>query len=574
MRSARAARGRRAAAPWSRDDMRVRARGRGDASPSLLGAVRSPASRRSIRIRCCARTGVAVEAALALCAAGDRAGAVRARARGGAARLRPHGCSCLTRCGSTASRYTLSGAHAAGARRRQSARPRRGRDGRARGRLGQRQVDPAARRLRPRAALLRRDACRSRARLGPRHARRGARAARRRGRARAPGPGGADRDERRARGDRAAAREPRACAAQRSRARSRRRRSRSASPICSSAPSDTLSGGELQRVALAAALAARPGLLLLDEPTSQLDPVAAEELLAQLRRLNEDHGTTVVLAEQRLERCLAAADRVIALEHGRVACDAAAGRVSWSGRRAGARSWCRPAARMISLAGLDPLPVTVKQARSRCAAPAWPRSAPLGGAGAAPRPRACAAGGAKAPAPRSRSQDVWVEWDDGSGGTVTALRGLDLELQRGRDGRAAGPQRRREEHAAARGRRGRAAGPGRRARRAATWRCCVQTPVRLPAARTRRGRAARGRGGRGAAGAGARSPRRCATRATSRAASGSGSRSAVVLAGRGIGGGAPPAVVALDEPTRGMDQQRKRDLAERIAAARRGRARP
>ena len=60
-------------------------------------------------------------------------------------------------------------------------------------------------------------------------------------------------------------------------------------------PVRTLSGGELQRVALAAALAARPGLLLLDEPTSQLDPVAAEELLAQLRRLNEDHGTTVVL---------------------------------------------------------------------------------------------------------------------------------------------------------------------------------------------------------------------------------------------------------------------------------------
>ena len=66
-----------------------------------------------------------------------------------------------------------------------------------------------------------------------------------------------------------------------------------------------LSGGELQRVALGAALAGRPRLLVLDEPTSQLDPVAGDELLALLRRLNEEWGTTIMLAEHRLERCLA-----------------------------------------------------------------------------------------------------------------------------------------------------------------------------------------------------------------------------------------------------------------------------
>src|SRR6185312_124268 len=71
---------------------------------------------------------------------------------------------------------------------------------------------------------------------------------------------------------------------------------------------DTLSGGELQRVALAAALATRPGLVLLDEPTSQLDPVAGDELIWLLRRLNEEWGVAVLLAEHRLERCLAAAD--------------------------------------------------------------------------------------------------------------------------------------------------------------------------------------------------------------------------------------------------------------------------
>src|SRR5439155_10923260 len=79
---------------------------------------------------------------------------------------------------------------------------------------------------------------------------------------------------------------------------------------------DSLSGGELQRVALAAALAHRPGLLVLDEPTSQLDPVAGDELIWLLRRLNEEWGTAVLVAEHRLERCLPAADRVLALACG------------------------------------------------------------------------------------------------------------------------------------------------------------------------------------------------------------------------------------------------------------------
>ena len=85
---------------------------------------------------------------------------------------------------------------------------------------------------------------------------------------------------------------------------------------------DTLSGGELQRVAIAAAMVHDPPLLVLDEPTSQLDPVAGDELVWQLRRLNEDWGTAVVMAEHRLERCLPAADRVIAMVEGEIACDA------------------------------------------------------------------------------------------------------------------------------------------------------------------------------------------------------------------------------------------------------------
>jgi energy-coupling factor transporter ATP-binding protein EcfA2 len=120
-----------------------------------------------------------------------------------------------------------------------------------------------------------------------------------------------------------------------------------------------LSGGELQRVALGAALAGRPQLLLLDEPTSQLDPVAGDELLAVLRRVNEEWGTAVLVAEHRLERCLPAADRVIALRDGAVAFDGAPDAFA---------AWAPPelqppVTRLCALAGVPDRPATVKGAR-------------------------------------------------------------------------------------------------------------------------------------------------------------------------------------------------------------------
>jgi energy-coupling factor transporter ATP-binding protein EcfA2 len=74
---------------------------------------------------------------------------------------------------------------------------------------------------------------------------------------------------------------------------------------------DTLSGGERQRVAIAAALAFRPNILVLDEPTSQLDPQSAEDVLQALVRLNTDLGLTVLVAEHRLERVLPFVDRLV-----------------------------------------------------------------------------------------------------------------------------------------------------------------------------------------------------------------------------------------------------------------------
>lgn len=78
-----------------------------------------------------------------------------------------------------------------------------------------------------------------------------------------------------------------------------------------------LSGGELQRVCLASALALEPRLLLLDEPTSQLDPAGAETFLAAVA----ETGCAVVLSEQRVGRALDAADRVLYLEEGRLLFD-------------------------------------------------------------------------------------------------------------------------------------------------------------------------------------------------------------------------------------------------------------
>jgi energy-coupling factor transport system ATP-binding protein len=78
----------------------------------------------------------------------------------------------------------------------------------------------------------------------------------------------------------------------------------------------TLSGGERQRVAIAAVLALRPRLLLLDEPTSQLDPTGAEALLAAIQRLRSEENITILIAEHRLERLLPVVSAVIGVDAG------------------------------------------------------------------------------------------------------------------------------------------------------------------------------------------------------------------------------------------------------------------
>ncbi len=79
-----------------------------------------------------------------------------------------------------------------------------------------------------------------------------------------------------------------------------------------------LSGGQKQLLNLASIMAMQPTVLILDEPTSQLDPIAAADFLNTVRKINLELGTTVILSEHRLEEVFPAADRVVVVEGGRI----------------------------------------------------------------------------------------------------------------------------------------------------------------------------------------------------------------------------------------------------------------
>ena len=319
---------------------------------------------------------------------------------------------------------------------------------------------------------------------------------------------------------------------------------------------DTLSGGELQRVALAAALVGRPRLVLLDEPTSQLDPVAGDELVGLLRRLNEEWGLTVVIAEHRLERCLAAADRVLALVEGRIVFDGAPGDfLHWA--LASDDALATPAARLFDLAGLRPAPVGVKAARAQLVRHGVELLAGSGGEAAVDADAPPNASGRGSRSPGLEVADLWVELDDG-GGPRDVLRGIDLVLEPG-------------QRVALMGRNG--AGKTTLLRAAAGLLEAVRGRVSAPRGcallaqspgdllvRERVCDELPGEAGRQAL---ASVGLEWAAEADPRDLSG-GERQrlalALVMAGR-TEDGRLPGLIALDEPTRGMDRARKEDLA-------------
>ncbi|MGW1282510.1 ABC transporter ATP-binding protein [Streptomyces sp. NPDC001118] len=125
-------------------------------------------------------------------------------------------------------------------------------------------------------------------------------------------------------------------------------------------PIATLSGGQRQRVAIGSVLTPHPQVLVLDEPTSALDPAAAEEVLAVLQRLVHDLGTTVLLAEHRLERVIHYADRVVLLPG-----PGEAAVVGTPSEVMAVSPVFPPVVDLGRLAGWSPLPLTVRDARRR-----------------------------------------------------------------------------------------------------------------------------------------------------------------------------------------------------------------
>ena len=131
-------------------------------------------------------------------------------------------------------------------------------------------------------------------------------------------------------------------------------------PVCE------LSGGQKQLVNLASVMALEPSVLLLDEPTSQLDPIAATDFLSTLGRINRELGTTIILSEHRLEDALALSTNVVFLERGRVLDTGTASEVGSRLKAAGSDMFSAMPVPMRIYAGVPndlPCPVTVAQGR-------------------------------------------------------------------------------------------------------------------------------------------------------------------------------------------------------------------
>ena len=127
-----------------------------------------------------------------------------------------------------------------------------------------------------------------------------------------------------------------------------------------------LSGGQKQLLNLASVMAMQPSVLILDEPTSQLDPIAASDFLATLGRINRELGTTIILTEHRLEDAFPLATRVAVMEEGRLLCSGTPAEVGAALRTSGHTMFLAMPTAMRVWAAVEQngsCPVTVREGR-------------------------------------------------------------------------------------------------------------------------------------------------------------------------------------------------------------------
>ncbi|QDO39817.1 ATP-binding cassette domain-containing protein [Streptomyces sp. RLB3-17] len=189
-------------------------------------------------------------------------------------------------------------------------------------------------------------------------------------------------------------------------------------------PIATLSGGQQQRVAIGSVLTPHPRVLVLDEPTSALDPAAAEEVLAVLQRLVHDLGTTVLMAEHRLERVIQYADQVALFPS-----PGAAPTLGTPSEIMAVSPVYPPVVDLGRLADWSPLPLTVRDARRR-AGSLRERLTELVPKPRTPQPRTSRATAPRATVPRTAvpraTAPASIEALAVRHGRVEALRRVDL----------------------------------------------------------------------------------------------------------------------------------------------------
>ena len=183
-----------------------------------------------------------------------------------------------------------------------------------------------------------------------------------------------------------------------------------------------LSGGQKQLLNLASIMAMQPSVLILDEPTSQLDPIAASDFIATVGKINRELGTTIIMTEHRLEEVFPISDRVLVMDGGRLIADGSPGEVGQKLRGTGHSMFLAMPTAMRIWAAVDSdsaCPITVRDGRD------W-----LGGFAAEHELAALPQRETKKLSSEAAIsiKDIWFKYDKDMPDVV---RGLSLEVKRG-----------------------------------------------------------------------------------------------------------------------------------------------